>query len=328
MSGARLVPPLIVLATSHRVRVSGVILVPCCFVEAGGTRVLFADPMAMRPTVIPAVRVPSDFTGRARSPRSAGCAGASLVGQFFVGRRERRNGASEGQVGSRELFQHSFVVRGGKRQIVQGGLEPIHVRRERSRRDTVCSPQWLTPPRSQYLTLALEMREAERSFPGRPGAGSGWESFPIIHLAGKMLGGEDSGRSHHHQLDVSDGHVCAFGFLLCILQHDDVLGDAVSLRVILVHVGTQRQHIHGVKTSAVQVEEPHDFQGRNLCGEGFRVLEVVVPHLVDHIPEEFSTAAFGGFVVVVVFEFGLVGCLRADADHSRGIVGDALVVEG
>ena len=118
MSGARLVPPLIVLTTPHRVHEGGVILVPWCFVEAGGTRVLFADPMAMRPTVIPAVRVPSDFTGRARSPRRAGSAGASLVGQFFVGRREHRNGASEGQVGSRELFQHSFVVRGGKRQIV------------------------------------------------------------------------------------------------------------------------------------------------------------------------------------------------------------------
>ena len=146
MSGARLVPPLIVLATSHRVREGGFILVPCGLVEAGGTRVFFADPMSMRPTVIPAVRVPSDFTRRARSPRSAGCAGASFVSQFFVGCRERRNGASECQVGSRELFQHRFVVRGGKRQIVQGGLEPIHVRRERSRRDTVCSPQWLPPP--------------------------------------------------------------------------------------------------------------------------------------------------------------------------------------
>jgi len=83
------------------------------------------------------------------------------------------------------------------------------------------------------------MREAEHSFPGRPGAGSGWESFPIIHLAGKVLGGKDSGQCHHDQLDVSDGHVCTFGFLLCILQHDDVLGDAVGLRVVLVHVRLQ-----------------------------------------------------------------------------------------
>ena len=48
------------------------------------------------------------------------------------------------------------------------------------------------PPRSQNLTLALEMREVERSFPGCPGAGSSWESFPIIHLTGKMLGSKDS----------------------------------------------------------------------------------------------------------------------------------------
>jgi hypothetical protein len=65
MSGARLVPPFVVLAAPHRVRKGGFILVTCCFVEAGGTHVLFADPMAMRPRVIPAVRVPSDFTGRA-----------------------------------------------------------------------------------------------------------------------------------------------------------------------------------------------------------------------------------------------------------------------
>ena len=146
MSGARLVPPLIILAAPHRVRASGVIFVTCRFVEAGGTRVLFADPMTMRPTVIPAVRVPSAFTGRARRPRSGGSAGASLVGQCFVGCREHCNGASEGQVGSRELFQHSFVVRGGKRQIVQGGSEPIHaVRQEWSRRDPVCTPQRLSP---------------------------------------------------------------------------------------------------------------------------------------------------------------------------------------
>ena len=76
MSGARLVPPLIILAAPHRVRVSGVIFVTCRFVEAGGTGVLFTDPMAMCPTVIPAVRVLGNFTRRAWSPRSAGRAGA------------------------------------------------------------------------------------------------------------------------------------------------------------------------------------------------------------------------------------------------------------
>ena len=64
MSGARLVPPLIILAAPHHVRASGIIFVSCRFVEAGGTHVLFADPMSMRPTVIPAVRVLSAFTGR------------------------------------------------------------------------------------------------------------------------------------------------------------------------------------------------------------------------------------------------------------------------
>ena len=159
MSGARLVPPLIVLAAPHRVREGGVIFVASRLVGAGGTGVLFTDPMAMCPTVISAVRVLGTFTRRARSPRSAGRAGASLIGQFFVGRRERRNGGSEGQVGGRELFQHSFVVRGSKCQIVQGGPEPLDaVRWEQSRRDTLSSTQWFPPSRGKYLTLAFEMR--------------------------------------------------------------------------------------------------------------------------------------------------------------------------
>jgi hypothetical protein len=172
------------------------------------------------------------------------------------------------------------------------------------------------------------MHEAERSFPGRPGTRSGREAFPIIHLAGKVLGGEDSCQGHHDQLDASNGHVRTFGFFLCILQHDDVLGDAVSLCVVLVHARMQRQDIHGVEATAVQIEERHNFEGGNLRVERFGILEVVVPHLVDHIAEELSTAAFGCFVVVVVFEFGLVGCFRADADHSWGIIGDEFVVEG
>ena len=97
---------------------------------------------------------------------------------------------------------------------------------------------------------------------------------------------------------------------------------------VLVHDRMQRQHIHGVEATADQIKERHDFEGGNLRVEGFGIFEVVVSHLTDHIAEELSTATFGCFVVVVVFKFGLVGCFRADADHSWGIVSDEFIIEG
>ena len=142
-----------------------------------------------------------------------------------------------------------------------------------------------------------------------------------------MLGGQDSSRCHHDQLDVGNGHAGTFGFFLSILQHDDVLGDAVGLRVVLVHVRAQRKHVHGMKAATVEVQEGHDLKGGDLSVERFGVLEVVVPYLVHHVAEEFGAATFGRFVVGVVLEFGLVGRFRTDTNHSRSIVRDVQIVE-
>ena len=95
MSGARLVPTFVLLATPHRVCESSVIFVSLRFIATGGTGVVFTAPMPMRPTVISWVRM---FRYSRRCARSARGAGAGLVHQFLVGRRESSDGAGEGKI--------------------------------------------------------------------------------------------------------------------------------------------------------------------------------------------------------------------------------------
>ncbi len=54
---------------------------------------------------------------------------------------------------------------------------------------------------------------------------------------------------------------------LCILHHDNELGDAICLHVLLHHICTQRDHVKSMKPSAVSIEEGHDVGGSDLCVE-------------------------------------------------------------
>ena len=99
----------------------------------------------------------------------------------------------------------------------------------------------------------------------------------------KMLCKEDGRRGHHDELDVGDRHASPFRLFLGILQHGDVLGDAIRLPVVLVHVGAEGDHVDGVKSPAVSIEEGDDLEGRHLRIEGVGVLEVVVPDLVSYL---------------------------------------------
>jgi hypothetical protein len=82
-----------------------------------------------------------------------------------------------------------------------------------------------------------------------------------------------------------------------------------------------------VEATGVGVEEGHDVKGRQLRVEGVGVLEVVVPDLVDGVPEELSGAALGRFVGGKVIEAGFVGRFRSDTNDRGGVVRDAPVVE-
>jgi hypothetical protein len=47
---------------------------------------------------------------------------------------------------------------------------------------------------------------------------------------------EDSRQGHHDKLNVGNGHARPLGLFLGLLQHDDVLGNAIGLSIVAVHV--------------------------------------------------------------------------------------------
>ena len=138
---------------------------------------------------------------------------------------------------------------------------------------------------------------------------------------------KDGRQGHHDKLDVGDGHTHLLGLFLGLLQHDDVLGNALGLGVVAVHVRPESEHVDGVEPPAVGVEEGHEFDSKYLCIEGIHNLEVGVPSLVHRGEEELGCAALGCFVAGVIVEPGAVGCFPADSDNGQRIVGNIFIVE-
>jgi hypothetical protein len=86
------------------------------------------------------------------------------------------------------------------------------------------------------FALAFEVGQMEGNLPGSPRAVDGREALPIIHLLQELLGTKDGSQSHHHQFNVINGHASLLCFLLGILHHENELGDAICLNIILGHV--------------------------------------------------------------------------------------------
>jgi hypothetical protein len=142
-----------------------------------------------------------------------------------------------------------------------------------------------------------------------------------------MLSHKNCRQGHHDKLDVGDGHACPLCLFLCVLQHYNVLGDAVRLQVILVHVGAEGDHVNGVEPPAVCIKEGHDLEGRHLSVEGAGILEVVVPDFVDGVAKKFGGPVLGRLVTGKDVKAGYVGRFRADANNRGGIVSNAAVIE-
>jgi len=140
--------------------------------------------------------------------------------------------------------------------------------------------------------LVFEVGQTECNFPCSPGTVDDWEAFPIIYLAQEMLGREDRHQGHHHEFNIGDGHAHPFCLFLRILHHDDELGNAVCLYVILHHISAEGDHVDSMQPPAVGVEEGHDVDGHDLCVEHFGILEIVVPDLADNIAKDFGDASF------------------------------------
>ncbi len=111
----------------------------------------------------------------------------------------------------------------------------------------------------------------EGDLSGSPHAVNGQEALPIIHLLQEVLGSKDSGQGHHHQFNVSNGHASPLCFLLGILHHDDELGDAICLNVVLSHVRVEGDHVDGMQPSTVGIKVGHDLKGRDFCVESLGI---------------------------------------------------------
>ncbi len=143
-----------------------------------------------------------------------------------------------------------------------------------------------------------------------------------------MLGRKDCPQGHHHEFDIGNGHAGPFCLFLHILHHDNELGDAIHLHIILHHISAEEDHVDGMQPPAVGVEEGHDVAGRDLRVERLGVLEIIVPDLVDNVTKEFCDASFGRLVTGVVVKVGFMGGLCSNTDDCCGIVGNVFVVEG
>jgi hypothetical protein len=155
-----------------------------------------------------------------------------------------------------------------------------------------------------------------------PSTGLGWETFPIINLAWEMLGHKNSRQSHHYKFNVSNRHAGRHRLLLCILHHDDELRDAICLHVILHHICVQGDHVKGIKSSAVGIEEGHDVDGHDLHVKGVGVFQVVVPNFIENITEKFGHALLGRLVTGLVVKAGFMGSLCTNASNGCGIIGN------
>ncbi len=141
------------------------------------------------------------------------------------------------------------------------------------------------------------------------------------------MGCEDGRQSHHHKFDVGNGHARPLCLFLRVLQHVYVLGNAVRLDVKLMHVGAEGNHVDGMKSPAVGIEEGDNFKGQHLRVEGVGVLEVFEPDLVDGFAEKFGGPTLRCLVAGIVIKAGFVGCFCLNVNNRGGVVRDATIVE-
>ncbi len=168
--------------------------------------------------------------------------------------------------------------------------------------------------------MALQVGKAEYHLPSLPSTRLGWEAFPIFNLMWEVLGCKDSHQGHPDKFDVGNRHAGLPCFFLCILHHDNELGGAIPLHVLL-------HHISALSDSAAGVKEGHDVDGRDLCVEGAGIFQNVVPNLINNIAEKFGYALLGRLVTGVVIELEFVGSLHTNKNNFCGGVSNCLVVE-
>ncbi len=117
----------------------------------------------------------------------------------------------------------------------------------RGRDNSVGATQWTTHPRCLELVLAFDMGQREGNLPGSPHVVDGQEALLIIHLLQEVLGCKDGSQGHHHKFNISNRNASPLHLLLGILHHDNELGGAIHLTVVLGHVQVEGDDINGMQ---------------------------------------------------------------------------------
>ena len=113
-----------------------------------------------------------------------------------------------------------------------------------------------------------------------------------------------------------------------ILEHFDVLGDAIGGCIVTDHLCWEMNQFAGVKAPTVGIKMCEEVGGRDGGVEGVGMAEVTVPHLLYCVADEFGGRAFGGFIGGIVADTDGVfcflpgvydgGCIIRDEGVSRG----------
>ena len=98
-------------------------------------------------------------------------------------------------------------------------------------------------------------------FPCHPHFVGSWEGFPFISGAGEMVRGKDSGRGNGKELGIGHGQVDLRELALGILEHFDVLRDAVRGCVVTDHLCWEMNQFAGMEATAGGIKMGEEFSG-------------------------------------------------------------------
>ncbi len=88
------------------------------------------------------------------------------------------------------------------------------------------------------------------------------------------------------------GHFILLSFALGILEHVDVLVDALCFSRIPHHLSAEVGKDNGMVIQEVK--------GPDLGVEGLGILQILTPHLVNEVLKEFDSPLFGRIVALLV----------------------------
>ena len=92
-----------------------------------------------------------------------------------------------------------------------------------------------------------------------------WSFIENLGFVSVISGGYHRPISKGNENIVCDGEASSCGCCLCLLQHADVMGDALSLVVEIHHVGLDGNGVGGINVTAIVTDVHHDLDSNGQC---------------------------------------------------------------